>query len=269
MISDIPLELQDSLKTLLWISFVLLFAYVIYRSSLGVISRVVWAGVDRKGTVNKRRETAETLLRHAARYAIFFAAIFFLAGVLLKNVLPAVAGASILAIVIGFGLQTFLKDIIAGFFILFEGQYSVGDQIALAGPNISGRVVEFGLRTTVLRGAGGHFLFVPNGTITAVENFGDGPAHLVFELTLRSEAEGALKALLEELPRESDLFNEAPLFKRKSLSGDKIAYRVTFNVQPEARKALEGYLGKRLTDELGEKLLSDPLCIYSGIEAGA
>ena len=64
--------------------------------------------------------------------------------------------------------QGFLSDVVNGFFILFERQLDVGDQVEFTnGPiTISGKVVSVGIRTTQLRSEDGVLHFVPNRSIT-------------------------------------------------------------------------------------------------------
>lgn len=74
---------------------------------------------------------------------------------------PLVAVGATLGVGIGFGAQDFIKDVIGGFFILVEDQYSVGDVISVEG--VSGTVEGITLRTTVLRNLDGNRHHVPNG----------------------------------------------------------------------------------------------------------
>ena len=79
----------------------------------------------------------------------------------------------IAGVAIGMGAQGFLSDVINGFFILFERQLDVGDEVVLTnGPiTVSGKVVSVGIRTTQLRGEDQALHFVPNRNITVVSNF--------------------------------------------------------------------------------------------------
>ena len=83
------------------------------------------------------------------------------------------AGAGIAGVAIGMGAQGFLSDVINGFFILFERQLDVGDEVVLTnGPiTVSGKVVSVGIRTTQLRSDDQALHFVPNRNITVVSNF--------------------------------------------------------------------------------------------------
>jgi small-conductance mechanosensitive channel len=145
----------------------------------------------------KRQDPAITLIRNALRYATFTIVVLFVVGIFLRNVLPTVAGASILAIVIGFGARDFLRDIIAGFFILFKGQYNVRGFIAVEPSKASGMVEEFGLRTTKIRALSGEPTHIPNGTITGVTNYVSGQQSFTIEVQLKDEE--AANRVLEEM----------------------------------------------------------------------
>ena len=87
-------------------------------------------------------------------------------GIPIKGLL---AGAGILGLAVGFGAQSLVKDIISGFFIIFEDQFSVGDYIKIN--PFEGEVLEIGLRTTKLKSKIGELHVIPNGSIIQVTNF--------------------------------------------------------------------------------------------------
>jgi small conductance mechanosensitive channel len=68
----------------------------------------------------------------------------------------------------GFGAQSLVKDVITGFFLLFENQFSVGERVTI--DNFTGTVKELGLRSTKIHGDEGGTLTIPNGSITKVVN---------------------------------------------------------------------------------------------------
>ena len=79
------------------------------------------------------------------------------------------ASAGVLGFAVGFGAQSLVKDIISGFFIIFEDQFSVGDYVQIG--TTMGTVEEIGLRTTKLSAYGGEIYIIPNGNITEVINY--------------------------------------------------------------------------------------------------
>ena len=85
------------------------------------------------------------------------------------DITPIIAGAGVVGLAVGFGAQSLIKDIIAGFFIILEGQYAVGDVIKTG--EISGRVERLNLRATVLRDfSTGAVHFIPNSELKVVSN---------------------------------------------------------------------------------------------------
>jgi small-conductance mechanosensitive channel len=84
------------------------------------------------------------------------------------NVTPVAAVAAVASLAFGFGAQTLVKDLINGFFIVFEDQYVVGDTIQVNGE--TGRVEYLTLRRTVLRNANGAIVTIPNSLVGQVAN---------------------------------------------------------------------------------------------------
>ncbi len=109
--------------------------------------------------------------------------------------LGAVGGSAVVAVTIGLASQRLLTDIIAGFFILFEGQFAVGDTIVVEPSKITGVVEELGIRTTLIREADGSHSYVPNGQITAVRRF-PGPVIALVLTVVTRDPSAAQRAIL-------------------------------------------------------------------------
>ena len=93
-----------------------------------------------------KTETICHLLRSLVRYGAIITGLYFCLAQVGVNTRTLAASAGILSIVIGFGAQELVKDIIAGLFIIFENQFTVGDLIRIDGWR--GYVTEIGIRTT-------------------------------------------------------------------------------------------------------------------------
>jgi small conductance mechanosensitive channel len=149
----------------------------------------------------KRRETIVSLVQTSARYAAYGVAIFFtvvqLAG--LGNSNGALAGASLIVVLIGFALQRFLIDILTGFFMQFEGWFSIGDSITVEPYGLAGIVEETSLRSTKLRALSGELLYVHNSQLLAARVLPRGLREVSIELFLRDEERGV--ALFEQAAR--------------------------------------------------------------------
>ncbi|HWJ02564.1 MAG TPA: mechanosensitive ion channel family protein, partial [Verrucomicrobiae bacterium] len=92
------------------------------------------------------------------------------------------ASASILGLAVGFGAQSLVKDIISGFFIIFEDQFAVGEFVRT--DKYEGIVEEIGLRATKLRDWGGELHIIPNGTIASVTNFNRGKMRSMVDINV-------------------------------------------------------------------------------------
>ncbi|MCR5796185.1 MAG: mechanosensitive ion channel family protein [Solobacterium sp.] len=115
-----------------------------------------------------RGETVAHLLLSVVKYGGTIFAIFYclyLNGMDAQNLL---ASAGILSLVIGLGAQSLIKDIIAGIFIVFEGEFRVGDIVTIGG--FRGTVMDIGLRTTKIMGVDGNIKIFNNSDINGVLN---------------------------------------------------------------------------------------------------
>jgi small conductance mechanosensitive channel len=100
----------------------------------------------------RQRQTAAALLSTVLQYVVLVSAVIAIVIILAGGGgIGALGGTAFVAIVIGFASQRLLADVIAGFFIVFEDQYGVGDLVELAPSGHTGVVEEVGIRTTVVR----------------------------------------------------------------------------------------------------------------------
>lgn len=145
------------------------------RIALGLSRRIInriFAPKEGKNRFHQMDEKrAKTIASHVNSVAVY--AIYFIAGVMLLdslglNTSSLLAAAGIAGLAIGFGAQNLVKDVVSGFFILFENQFQVGDYVTVAG--VSGYVEHTGLRTTWIRGFGGEVEIIPNGEMRQVTN---------------------------------------------------------------------------------------------------
>jgi small conductance mechanosensitive channel len=116
----------------------------------------------------KRGHTIAELVRSVGRIAILALGLLLSLQVIFHNISTLLAGFGVLGLAVSFGAQSLVKDLIAGFFILFENQLVVGDVIETAGK--SGVVESMTLRVVRLRDLKGVLHIIPNGQITTVSN---------------------------------------------------------------------------------------------------
>lgn len=117
----------------------------------------------------ERARTLGSVLANLAHFAIGIAALLIILSEFGVNVAPLIAGLGVLGLGVGLAAQTLIKDYISGFFILFEDQFNVGDEIEVA--NKRGIVKELSLRFTILADSEGKTYFIPNNQILSVTKF--------------------------------------------------------------------------------------------------
>jgi hypothetical protein len=138
-----------------------------------------------------RRETGISLITTSIRYVAFLIALS-LAIVTITGAkgVGAIAGASFVAVIIGFAAQRFLMDIIAGFVMFFEGWYTIGSTVVVEPWKLEGVVEEVSLRATTIRDVSGEVLRVHNSQVLAVRVLPDGSRRVEIELFVRDRAAG-------------------------------------------------------------------------------
>jgi moderate conductance mechanosensitive channel len=122
------------------------------------------------------------------------------------NVRPIEAAAAVASLAFGFGAQHLVKDMINGFFIVFEDQFVIGDLIQTNGE--TGRVEHLTLRRTVLRNAAGAIVTIPNGLVGQVANLSRDWSQIFVDISVPSE-EVVGRALTELEKISGDFRNDA------------------------------------------------------------
>ena len=106
------------------------------------------------------------------KYIIYFFVIVIILGIFGVNTYSLIATAGVGGIIIAFGVQSIVKDLFSGVFILLDDQYNVGDDVIIN--SISGSVLAINMRNTQIQGYDGSVNTISNGSITTVTNFSKG-----------------------------------------------------------------------------------------------
>ena len=124
----------------------------------------------RKLTKSKKRgqrvKTISDILINTATISINFAVFLLILTELGFNIIPLITGVGILGLAIGMGAKDLASDLIAGFFVLLENHFNVGDTIKASG--VEGKVRKMSLRTVTLKDDSGRIHIVPNSLLKTV-----------------------------------------------------------------------------------------------------
>ena len=143
----------------------------------------------------QQTSTLASILYSTASKVVWVIAILTALDVLKINILPAVTFAGLASLALGFGAQTLVRDVIAGFYIILEDQFVVGDTVQIS--SYSGRVEHLTLRRTVLRDDRGALVTIANGEIRTVSNLSRDWSQAFVDVSLAPETpvDKPLKAL--------------------------------------------------------------------------
>ena len=207
----------------------------------------------------KRRETLISLVQTSVRYiAYVLATLFAITQVAGVGGSGAIAGASLLVLLLGFALQRFLVDVLSGIFMQFEGWFAIGDSVVVEPSGLTGIVEETSLRSTKLCTVGGDAIYVNNSQVQAVRVLPRGVRQMSIELVVRDEAEG--RRLIENATRVMPVgpaqFIRAPWIESSErLDDELVLIRARAAVAPGREWLATGFLANVLRERAAEGLI--------------
>jgi small conductance mechanosensitive channel len=244
-------------------------AWVVSRASQrlaeSLVARYEHKHVDPAGATTgvilglKRRETLVSIVQTSVRYVAYvLATLFSIAQVAGVGGNGAIAGASLLVLLLGFALQRFLIDILSGVFMQFEGWFAIGDSVVIEPSNLTGIVELTSLRSTKLRTVGGDVIYVNNSQVQAVRVLPRGVREVTIELVVRDEPGG--RRLIENAARVMPVgptqFIRAPWIESSERLDDEfVLIRARAAVAPGREWLANGFLAAVLRERADEGLI--------------
>ena len=160
---------------------------------------IVWASwllgrwISRRKLIDRAARTnpfMQDLTRTTVRWLVLGAGVVVALELMQATALVgAVLGtAGVLGVALGFGAQNLVRDVLAGWFILVEDRYGVGDTIDAGAPAV-GTVERVTLRSTRLRDINGTVWHVANGEILRVGNKSQSWSRAVVDVAVTPDAD--------------------------------------------------------------------------------
>ncbi len=210
----------------------------------------------------RREKTMYRLLENILSYVVYFSAILAILSEFSINIKGLLAGAGVLGLAVGFGAQSLVKDVITGFFILFEDQFSVGDYVLIG--TTEGTVEEIGLRTTKIQAYGGEIHIIPNGSILEVVNYSIRNSLVILDIGVAYEMdinriEMLLTEFLNNLPDHyEELVGIPTLIGIQNLEPSRVILRITAETKPVMNFSAARKLRKDLKNFMDESGIEIP-----------
>ena len=251
----------EKIISIIFISIIMYFSIKIGNK---IIQKFVDKQVASKMSFSLEPQKAITIgevLKSVLKYTVYIVGI----GSMLYDVLAKIPVAVVSAggFAIGLGAQSLVKDLINGFFILFEDQYGVGDHVTIQ--EFTGIVESIGIRTTVLRDFTGDLHLIPNGAILEVTNHSRGDIRFIVDVEIAyeeniDEAINVIKkvnSVFEEKHKEK-LRGEIEVLGVFSLNASGVTIRVIGRAVPLSQWEMERELRKDIKEALDKAGIEIP-----------
>jgi small-conductance mechanosensitive channel len=203
----------------------------------------------------QRRLTIIPLFKSVLKYSIYFAAGIIILKLINLDPTPLLAGAGLLGLVIGFGAQNLINDIVCGFFVLFENYYLVGDYIEVGKVEdrpVEGIVESIELRTTHVRHPDGQLQIIRNGEIGSVINYSKQYIYAKVEVPIPDHANlDRTYSLIEEVGQQlkeecCDVLEPTYIDGLENFGEDHLLLRTLTKVKPGKHLYIQRLLRKML-----------------------
>jgi small conductance mechanosensitive channel len=264
-----PAELtRNSIASLVVIAVFAISYLVAARAGQRFVQRIA-----RQGEPGTRATTLWAMVRRLLLVVVIVTtALTVMAAVWEVPIAPFLAVGSAVGVALGFGAQKLVQDVIAGFFVLVEDQFRIGDAVTVAG--VSGEVQDIRLRVTVLRDIAGNVHYVPNGEIRVATNMTQGYAQVVIDLAVayENDLDRAMAVLRDELTALSTSEQWAPSFLDRPqvlgverLAETSVVLRALARVRPADRWSVHREALRRIKQRFqaeGLSLPAMPLTVY-------
>lgn len=145
----------------------------------------------------RKAMTMISILSSLLRYVAALVILCWGLSILGVNVNAIVASVGIVALIVGFGAESLVADVVTGIFLFFENQYNVGDIVEVNG--FRGVVKEIGIRTTSIMDMGENIKIINNSDMKNILNRSDNISRAVSDIAIPYETD--LEALEAKLPR--------------------------------------------------------------------
>ena len=192
-----------------------------------IIRKVIVRVTIRMGA---KAETIGKLLDSFLKYLAVIGTLFYCVNYVGVDSKTLLASAGLLTLIVGLGAQSLISDILAGIFIVFEGEFRVGDIIMV--DTFRGTVLEIGVRSTKIENADCDIKIVNNSKITGVLNMTKKLSYAYCDVGIEynqslEHVESILHKALPEIKLKHSEIEEGPFYKGViSLADSSVVIRI-------------------------------------------
>jgi len=181
-----------------WISIFQVIAIIL---AVILITKIIKFILDKVQPKSPKMRSLVTLLRSAITYVTVLIGFFWCLSAIGVNVSTIFASVGIVALIVGFGAQSLVEDLVTGIFLVFEDQFNVGDIIEVNG--FRGTVQSIGIRTTAIKDPGQNIKIINNSDLRNILNRSNANsfASTSVSIAYSSDIEYVEKVIAELMPK--------------------------------------------------------------------
>ncbi|WP_224038279.1 mechanosensitive ion channel family protein [Clostridium gelidum] len=256
------------ISKIIQIIFVMIAMYFAIKMGKHLIKKFVERQVASSAMLSLDSQRAKTLgevLKSVLNYSVYFMGIAIIVSILFGEISSTFTFtfASIGGIAVGLGAQSLIKDLINGFFILFENQFGVGDHVTLG--NFNGIVKSIGIRTTVIIDFTGDINFIPNGSIIGVTNHSRNDIRFAVDVNISYEENiekviSIIEITCNDFKSKNEEYISVPIEVSgvTALGTSSVTIRVVGKAKPLSQWKMENELRKEIKLTLDKNKIEMP-----------
>ena len=241
--------------------FILPIVYIVIGVILLRIVRYLVNKISKNKYVDNKKKTIISLIKNIIKYLIYIFVILSILSVYGVDTSGIIASLGVAGLVIGLALQDIIADFVAGIFILFDDQYTIGDIVEING--FKGEVIGFGLMSTKIENGTGDVLILSNSSFKEVKNFSRNNTNLVITLDVSYDTdidklEKVLKELEEEVLKLENVTGKYNLLGINEFSSSSIKYLVSIECKANCQYQIKRDYFKMIKDVFDKNKIEIP-----------
>lgn len=214
--ADLFDSVENTFKTDMHITFTNIIMVVIMGAGVMAVKYLLDTALSLAKPRTHRGSTLVSIISSIFRYVAVMLILCWGLAILGVNVSTIIASVGVLALIIGFGAESLIEDVITGLFMLLENQYNVGDIVEVSG--FRGVVSNISIRTTAITDISGNIKIINNSDMKNILNRSSIISKAASEISIPyatdlEKLESEIPALMKEIyEKNSDVMKSEPVY---------------------------------------------------------
>ena len=228
-------SVENTFKTDMHITFTNIIMVVIMGAGVMAVKYLLDTALSLAKPRTHRGSTLVSIISSIFRYVAVMLILCWGLAILGVNVSTIIASVGVLALIIGFGAESLIEDVITGLFMLLENQYNVGDIVEVSG--FRGVVSNISIRTTAITDISGNIKIINNSDMKNILNRSSIISKAASEIAIPyatdlEKLESEIPALMKEIyEKNSDVMKSEPVYLGvQSLADSSIVLKFVVDV---------------------------------------